>query len=203
MAAKTKRFMANNSWGFRFILTIKCCFSKYMWLFPLVRKEAVGVYYATKYLFEKEGYLEIFQSDNGKEFVATIIKNFLKDNGVEIKHGRPRHPQSQGQVENLNKTVKGHMKRLLYKSTNETKANLWPMLLPGIASIINNNYHHTIDDIPFRVYHNREPASMKHHIIPDDLNWINENNKVDLNGMESSGDDADSSTDSENETVQT
>ena len=96
------------------------------------------------------------------------------------------------------------MKRLLYKSTNKTKANLWPMLLPGIASIINNNYHHTFDDIPFRVYHNREPASMKHHIIPEDINWVNEKNKVDLNGMESSGHHADSSnTDSQNETIQT
>lgn len=111
IATKKKRYMANNYWGFAFTLTIKCCFSKYTWLFPLVNKEAAGILHVIQFLFEKEGFPDIFHSDNGKEFVANIVKNFLKEKEISIRHGRPRHPQSQGQIENLNKLVKRHLNR--------------------------------------------------------------------------------------------
>ena len=93
----------------------------------------------------------------------------MKSHGVKIKHGQPYHPQSQGQVVNLNKVVKSHLNKLLQKMTKEDGANILPLLFTGICSIINNNWHHTIDDIPFRVYNNRDPVCMKHHIIPDDV----------------------------------
>jgi hypothetical protein len=47
--------------------------------------------------------LAIFQSDNGREFTANIIKE-LKDMWPDctLVHGKPRHPQSQGSVERGN-----------------------------------------------------------------------------------------------------
>ena len=159
--------MALNHWRFAYILTIKCCFSKFAWLFPLRRKEIEGVYKALKFLFEKEGFPEIFQSDNGKEFIGGLIKKFLKSNEVQIKHGRPRHPQSQGQVENLNKTIKHHLRRILCNLSEEKQGQVWPMLLPGVATMYNNSFHHTIEDVPSRLYRNRAPSQLKHHIIPD------------------------------------
>ena len=45
------------------------------------------------------------------------------------------------------------------------------MYLPAIASNINNTWHSTIDDIPFRVYKQREPSSIISTIIPDDASW--------------------------------
>jgi len=77
-------YFACNKLGYRNILTIKCCFSKYAWLFPLGRKEITEVYNATKFLFEKEGFPEIFQSDNGKEFVGRFLSNFLKSHKVKV-----------------------------------------------------------------------------------------------------------------------
>jgi hypothetical protein len=46
---------------------------------------------------------QILQSDNGKEFVAEVVKNVCNILNIKIRHGRPRHPQSQGQVERLKK----------------------------------------------------------------------------------------------------
>src|SRR5262249_21655645 len=49
------------------------------------------------------GPLTIFQSDNGKEFTAEIIRDVTNLwPGVKIINGRPRHPQSQGCIEQAN-----------------------------------------------------------------------------------------------------
>ena len=196
IASKKKKYLKNNPWGFQYILSIKDTFSKYCWLFPLKIRDAPSVLHPLQFLCEKEGFPEIFQSDNGKEFVAKVISSFLKRYGVQIKRGKPYHPQSQGQVENLNKIVKQHLSRLLQKMEKTEAAKTWPVLLPGVASIINNTWHQTIDDIPFRIYHNREPRSVASHYLPDDGIWSSqqldpeEDSDLDENeDEESDGDD--------------
>ena len=171
IGTKAREHLRNNAWGYRYILVIKDCFSKFCWLFPLQKKEAPLIYNAASFLFQIEGYPIIFQSDNGKEFVAEILSSFLRKNSVEIKHGKPYHPQSQGQVENLNKRVKNLLSRYLQKLAKEDQSAQWPMYLPAIASNINNTWHSTIDDIPFRVYKQREPSNIISTIIPDDASW--------------------------------
>ena len=51
---------------------------------------------------------QIIQSDNGKEFRDQVV-NSLKIiwPGIEVIHGRPRRPQSQGSVERCNGDVQG------------------------------------------------------------------------------------------------
>ena len=170
--SKHRAFMQNNQWKFRYILSVKCCFSKFCWWFPLRSKHAKHVAVALNFICEKEGYPEILQSDNGSEFIAEVIKLICQKNDITIKHGKPRHPQSQGQVENLNKRIKAHLARLLYKKSQEEQASSWPSLLPGIANVINNTWHATIQDIPFRVYRGREPISSNQFVIPDDGEFL-------------------------------
>jgi Transposase and inactivated derivatives, IS30 family len=138
ISSKKRKYLKENRWGFQYVLSVKCTFSKYIWLFPLKERDSSSIYQLLRFICEKEGFPEIFQSDNGSEFVAKIISTFLKSHDVKIKHGKPYHPQSQGQVENLNKTVKQHLSRILQKMSREEAAKTWPLLLPGIASIINN-----------------------------------------------------------------
>lgn len=72
-------------------------------------------------------------------------------------------------------------------------------MLPGIANIINNSYHATIEDVPFRIYHNRDPAQMKHHIIPDDVNWMLQHNSDQHNNNDEDDEEDDDSDDSDDE----
>ena len=44
----------------------------------------------------------ILQSDNGREFVNTIVEEMLQKFNIKILHGKPRHSQSQGSVERGN-----------------------------------------------------------------------------------------------------
>lgn len=92
--------------GYSWLLTCVCIFSKFLVAVPMKTKEATVV---AKHLindvFKIPGPPRVLQSDNGKEFVAEVIKNICSILNIHIRHGRPRHPQSQGQVERLNQTI--------------------------------------------------------------------------------------------------
>ena len=49
---------------------------------------------------------KFLQTDNGTEFINEVVNSLCKSLDVRMIHGRPYHPESQGQVENLNKRVK-------------------------------------------------------------------------------------------------
>ena len=56
----------------------------------------------------------IFQSDNGLEFVASVIRELVTQwPGTKIIRGRPRHPQSQGGVERGNQDLETKLGKLL------------------------------------------------------------------------------------------
>lgn len=65
--------MLKNKWNFRYNVSVKCCFSKFCWLFLIQNKSACEIYAVLYVLFEKEGCPYILQSDNGSEFIAAII----------------------------------------------------------------------------------------------------------------------------------
>ena len=113
IVGKSRTYMLNNPWHFRYVLVMKDCFSKYCWLFPLTKKDADKIYYTASFVFQHEGYPDIFQSDNGKEFVAKILSNFLE----------------KGQVENLNKRVKKMLSRVLQHLTQKVQGEVWPLKL--------------------------------------------------------------------------
>ena len=103
----------------------------------------------------EEGPPKYLQTDNGTEFIAEVSKNLCSSLNVKVIHGRPYHPESQGQVENLNKRVKKKMGHLLCQKFPDEQAKLWPYLLPLIAREINTTWHHTIQDVPFQVFKGR------------------------------------------------
>ena len=82
--------------------------SKFHVLFPLARKSAAEVGLNLQNLvFSYLGTPRILHSDNGREFVNEIVSDVAKSwpGKVTIVNGRPRHPQSQGLVEQGNSTV--------------------------------------------------------------------------------------------------
>lgn len=67
--------MGNHPDGkFKWILRVKDHFSKFSWAYPLESKEIESVAEKLLNQFYTFGPSRILQSDNGKEFVAQIIK---------------------------------------------------------------------------------------------------------------------------------
>ena len=171
---KHRSFMQDNKWGYRYVLTVKSCFSKFCWLFPLKTKSAEEVFSLLKALFTKEGPPTIIQSDNGGEFIREVMQKLCQEFEVHIIHRRPNHPQSQGQIENLSRQVKRLLGRFLQPLPRDLRANVWPLLLSAVADLLNSKWHSTINDGPFS--NPQEPRAINsclvNYIIPDDTMWI-------------------------------
>jgi transposase InsO family protein len=92
--------------GFKYVLAVIDCFSKFLWLFALQQKEEQYVCEALITVFERFGYgpPAILQSDNGTEFVNGCIKYLQEMFGYTIINGKPYTPKHQGTVERVNYT---------------------------------------------------------------------------------------------------
>jgi IS30 family transposase len=90
------------------ILTLKDHATSLVYLCTLPRKRANLIAYKLQEIFGTIEYPMIFHTDNGKEFTAKVVLEFLCDLNPNILTvtGRPRHPSDQGSVENMNKFVK-------------------------------------------------------------------------------------------------
>ena len=85
--------------GFNWILHCVDHWSKFNFLYPLKQKSAACVAEPLDaQLFPYFGVPRILHSDNGREFVNTLIADLLQKwgPGIQLVSGRPRHPQSQG-----------------------------------------------------------------------------------------------------------
>ena len=87
-------------------------------------------------------------------------------------------------MENLNKNVKYYLRRFLQNASANVQAESWPILLPGIADEMNKSYHSTIDDIPFRIYRNREASSLECVFKSEDDDYYEEEYEDDDNDNE-------------------
>ena len=103
-----------------YLLTCIDHFLKYVWTIPIKNKEVIIVWNAIAQVFI-QGYPEIIQSDNGREFVNRILHTYLICINVRHVLGSPYHSQSQGFIDIFNKTVQ---KSLSVANDNEKQENL-------------------------------------------------------------------------------
>ncbi|CAF1570775.1 unnamed protein product [Rotaria magnacalcarata] len=136
---------------YKWILHAKDHFTKFLWTYPLQSKEAEPV--AQKFLqqFYSFGAPRILQSDNGKEFVAKVIKDLQTTwTNLIIINGRPRHPQTQGLVERGNQTLES----VLGKWMQSNNRNDWSK---AVAYAINTSSAQTIKKSPYDVVFGQKP----------------------------------------------
>jgi hypothetical protein len=115
-------------------------FSKFHIIWAMEHKSAEEVVSGLhRLVFPYIGLPKILQCDNGKEFknkeVHALIKKWEGD--CKMIHGRPRHPQSQGLVEQAN----GTMERMIASYESQFKDNDWEEFLPLIMYNLNTQQH--------------------------------------------------------------
>ena len=119
---------------FKWILHLVDHWSKFNLAFPLQCKSANDVASALqKWVFPVIGLPSILHSDNGHEFVNQLIDEVVSNwpGQVQLVSGRPRHPQSQGLVEQAHYT----MERMISANIVESKCKFppWTDWLPHIV----------------------------------------------------------------------
>lgn len=150
------RKYADGNGGFAWILNVVDCCSKFLFSFPLVCKSGKGVVECLERLFQAEGAPRILQSDNGKEFVNAYMVGLLNKYMVEHKRGRPRHPQSQGQVERVNQTIT----RKLAKQLHGTDSKRWVDILAEITHGYNLTWHRATNCTPMLAFRGRSGTNI-------------------------------------------
>ncbi|XP_008189468.1 KRAB-A domain-containing protein 2-like [Acyrthosiphon pisum] len=91
---------------YRFILNYQDHLTKFVLLRPLKTKRAEEIAINLLDIYTTFGAPSILHSDNGREFVNSIITNLNEMwSDVKIVHGKPRHIQSQGSVERANRDI--------------------------------------------------------------------------------------------------
>ena len=101
--------------GNRYVLTLIDHRTGWAGAFPLNDKTNASVWQAwATHVVPRHGAPEVLITDNEQEFKATAWRTYLKQLGVEHRTTTSVHPQSNGQTERFNRTLK----ELLAKSVN-------------------------------------------------------------------------------------
>ena len=108
--------------GQRYLLTIVDHFSKFGYATLMHTKTGIEVLTSFKEFLKLIGKPDILQTDNGREFNNEEMKVFLKNQKIEYIRGSPYHPQNQGVVEGLNRTIQNFL--YLSKDMNIDEFNL-------------------------------------------------------------------------------
>ena len=99
--------------SFCWVLNVLDLYSKYLMSVPLKSKSAVDVKTGFETLFNLFGEPVELQTDNGREFRNATSITYLDTLNVRRIYGRARHPQTNGQVERCNQTLKALMSNLV------------------------------------------------------------------------------------------
>ena len=138
---------------FQWILHIKDHFSKFSSLYALKRKTAQEVYDKMSEWIGIVGAPRIIQCDNGNEFKGVLLL-LLQIHSIQLINSRPRHPQSQGLVEQAN----GVMKLKLRNWMQHNKSSKWKNALPDVALAINRQAHSSLGGrMPYEIFFGRKP----------------------------------------------
>lgn len=82
-------------------------------------------------IIPRYGIVNYIDSDQGTHFTSKIIKQLAEALGIRWKYNTPWHPQSSGQVERMNQTLKAQLSKLMLE-TRMTWVKCLPLALLNI-----------------------------------------------------------------------
>jgi transposase InsO family protein len=131
--------------GFRYILTVIDCFSKYAFAIPVKNKSGIVVKKAFEKVF-KEKKPDLLQTDRGTEFLNPTVQNYLKY--LDIHYFTTFNTKFKCSiVERFNRTLKSKMFK--YFTANGTRKYL--IALPKIVFGYNHTIHRSTKMAPANV----------------------------------------------------
>jgi hypothetical protein len=140
--------------GYKYILTMINCFTKYALAVPLKTKGAANVAQALTPILKKYK-MRNLQTDQGSEFFNTSVASLTKKYGINHYHTNSEKKASI--VERFNRTLKEKMWEAFTAQGNYK----WVRLLPKLITLYNNTVHRTIGMKPSEVNSRNEKHVLK------------------------------------------
>ena len=152
--------------GFAFLFTIIDTHSKFAWVRPIKNKSAPIVAYSLQEIILQEGTPNIISCDNGSEFVNDKMKELCERFNIEMRYSLPYKPQSQGQIERFNATIKN--KIYAYLADKNTRKYITD--LNWFVYSYNTSKHSTTKHTPFQVHRGfDERIKMLHKQVKENI----------------------------------
>ena len=121
------------------------CFSRYINIYPAKDTTALSAARALLQFFGKFGNPRQIVSDNGSQYVNTLIKEFLMLIGTEHVLTMAYSKEENGLVERANKEVMRHLRAIIY---DRRIIAAWRDYVPIVERIINAEVHSSIGVSP-------------------------------------------------------
>lgn len=139
---------------YEYILVVVDLFSKYTWLRPLKRKTPDEIAGHLQSLFFQGEIPQKLQTDQGTEFQGVVSELLARFHVTHILND-PYSPQTNGVVENRNKTIKTHIWHHFASFVDEVTqrpTRRYVDVLDRIAFNLNNTKHTVTKLTPFQVH---------------------------------------------------
>ncbi|XP_057295049.1 KRAB-A domain-containing protein 2-like isoform X1 [Hydractinia symbiolongicarpus] len=168
-------------------------FSKFRILFPMKGKSANE--FASNFFrsfLATFGLPKILHSDNGAEFINHVMDAVavIWPGEVSFVHGKPRHSQSQGLVEQGNNTIQV----MISAREKESQTSTWSEWLPEIQFIMNASMVRSVKKTPYEIVFGQKPnglgqisssvRSVEEDIVQDIIEEMEENGAQDFENAE-------------------
>ena len=134
--------------SFKYLLVIECAASRWCELCPLGSKDDIVVTGAIQSQWIlRYGCPSIIRSDNGSEFTAEIMQKLNRAWGINHAFSSAYHPETQGRVERVNRTVKDWFRTHGYFENNN-----WDLACGQAMMFYNNSPHSALSGLsPYEV----------------------------------------------------
>jgi transposase InsO family protein len=131
--------------GYRYILVMTDYVTKYVVAVPLVTKtaEKVAEEFIDKWCLI-HSWPERIQTDQGGEFTGKVLKAIAEAANVRRTNTTPYHPQSNGQVERINKVIAQMLSKKCYNNQRN-----WDKYLQEVVYEYNCSQHRVTGHSPF------------------------------------------------------
>eukprot|EP00732_Lithocolla_globosa_P001418 Lithocolla_globosa_v1_NODE_702_length_3415_cov_5.136607.p1 type:complete len:497 gc:universal NODE_702_length_3415_cov_5.136607:1886-3376(+) len=151
-----KKFCDEND-GFNWIMTLTDVRTKYAVARPLRSKTMEDIVCQLADIISIHGPMPILQSDRGPEFKNKLLDSFCLTFNIDLRHGRVRHPQSQGQVERFNQTLVRKISKNNFDTTTGVTDTRYIDKLSDVVFDYNITKQRAVGNRPFTLYYGREP----------------------------------------------
>ena len=156
--------------GHKYILVIVDRFTKYVEAVACEDESAhTTARILVDYIMCRHGFPVILLSDRGPGFTSSLMQQVLKLLSIKKIKTTAYHPQSNGGVEIVNKTIKKTLKLWVNEHHND-----WDVLLPYALFSYNTAVHTVTHHSPYYLTYGREPRTIVDQLTEDDLRNSND-----------------------------
>ena len=151
--------------GYKYLLNGIDLFSRKLYSVPMKNKEDKTALTALKKILTKIPDLKSIRSDNGSEFKNEIMEKYLASKKIKQVFSSAHLPQSNGQIERANQTLK----RLIHKSIEMENNFDWVAKLDKLVDNINNTIVDKIGKTPNEIEENRNDNNFTNNVKDKDI----------------------------------